>query len=512
MIINTNSLSLFLVKNKLSADNTIADLIHRYTFQGIIPTISETNGIIKIDLVGSALIPVIRMYNQALDLSKKGDFDNSLKCFHEVIKTCSFFSLAYSDIAEFYWYQTDDSDTAFDYASKALQWDHDNRWASIIIGKILEFKADHQGAEDSFRDILFFNPDDSIALNFIGLTFVDRKRYDDAIDCFNKALVINPGYVDLYTGMVFAYAGKGDFLEAFEWGRKGILKSQQNPCSPESKDDIAQALLSVGRNCLKLDRFSSIVDIKNDVENEYNIAIELIETQDVEGGAMLLRNTWESQDGKYLIGYNPRVPTYAYQLLICILYVADNRKQHIQNSMILISENDSYKDMFISDMMKEMSENNGENKSKFIELIEPYFRGLIIDINQATSELFLSQEVFEKYTEFRPQQFFAFLEKIQMGVDALEYMHQNHLPESIQRITKQIGILRCLAFKDKYGADLSHGYKPNEDDFRIAQSIYDKYVEIKNTSNSIGALFELLQFTNKALTFDKYLNIDLIQE
>jgi tetratricopeptide (TPR) repeat protein len=50
--------------------------------------------------------------------------------------------------------------------------------------------------------------------------FVADGNLDEAITTYEQALVIDPGFTDAMHGIAMAYADKGDFERAIEWGKK----------------------------------------------------------------------------------------------------------------------------------------------------------------------------------------------------------------------------------------------------------------------------------------------------
>ena len=49
-------------------------------------------------------------------------------------------------------------------------------------------------AESAYRDILKINPDNSSALNLLGLIFYQTGRYKDAINLISRAIKISPNF------------------------------------------------------------------------------------------------------------------------------------------------------------------------------------------------------------------------------------------------------------------------------------------------------------------------------
>lgn len=56
-----------------------------------------------------------------------------------------------------------------------------------------------------------------------GITLMERRNYKEAIECFQKALEIEPRYAEAYSAMSDAYANLEDYKQALEYQKKVIL-------------------------------------------------------------------------------------------------------------------------------------------------------------------------------------------------------------------------------------------------------------------------------------------------
>lgn len=69
-----------------------------------------------------------------------------------------------------------------------------------------------QKAEITYKEILKFDPYNIHILNYLGTVFQGQRKYDEAINCYQKAIQCNPTFAGSYyhLGMVFEVMGQND--------------------------------------------------------------------------------------------------------------------------------------------------------------------------------------------------------------------------------------------------------------------------------------------------------------
>jgi predicted O-linked N-acetylglucosamine transferase (SPINDLY family) len=99
---------------------------------------------------------------------------------------------------------------------------------SLSIDKALDFAVQHhqagnlEMAENIYRQVLSYQPDNPVALHLLGVIAFQRKRYEQAAELIGKALVGKPDYADAHSNLGNAFREMGQLDEAEKSYRKAI--------------------------------------------------------------------------------------------------------------------------------------------------------------------------------------------------------------------------------------------------------------------------------------------------
>ena len=119
---------------------------------------------------------------QALDLCNKNEFDKALPILEEVVKDSPNDSEAWRVMAQIHWNHMHEPDKAYDELIESLRCEPKNIWALVLMGNLLTKEMnDVEHAKKYYDKVLEFYPDNAIALNNIGATFMERQDYKRAL-------------------------------------------------------------------------------------------------------------------------------------------------------------------------------------------------------------------------------------------------------------------------------------------------------------------------------------------
>jgi len=77
----------------------------------------------------------------------------------------------------------------------------------------------------------------------LGIAYNDEGNYDKAIECYQKAITIDPDYADAYYNLGLAYKDKGNYDKAIECWQKAI---DINPDNAVTYNNMGLAYYSKG--------------------------------------------------------------------------------------------------------------------------------------------------------------------------------------------------------------------------------------------------------------------------
>jgi tetratricopeptide (TPR) repeat protein len=94
-------------------------------------------------------------------------------------------------------------------------------------------------ARKLYNEILTVQPDNIIALHFLGIAAYHEKEYDTAIRCINKALLLKPSYAEAHNNLGIVYQAVGQADQAIACYQKAL---SFNPHFVEGHINLANTL------------------------------------------------------------------------------------------------------------------------------------------------------------------------------------------------------------------------------------------------------------------------------
>ena len=108
-------------------------------------------------------------------------------------------------------------------------------------------KNDPEHAKQYYDKVLEYHPDNAIAINNIGATYMERKDYEGALPYMEKALSIDDTYANSYYGLALCYYKLGRTEDAFRICHKGALKSSDRPENPAVREELIKLYVTVAK-------------------------------------------------------------------------------------------------------------------------------------------------------------------------------------------------------------------------------------------------------------------------
>jgi tetratricopeptide (TPR) repeat protein len=121
----------------------------------------------------------------------------------------------------------------------------DKLYAVFVKGSVYERQKKYDQAEEAFKQVLNGDPQNAVALNYLGYMLADRGvRLEEALNYLKKAIALDPAngaYLDSL-GWAYYKLGKYDLAE------QNLSKAvQRTPNDPTVQDHLGDVYLKVGR-------------------------------------------------------------------------------------------------------------------------------------------------------------------------------------------------------------------------------------------------------------------------
>ena len=183
---------------------------------------------------------------QVLDLCNKSEFDKALPLLEEIVKKDPENSEAWRVMAQIHWNHMHLPDKAYDELIEALRCEPKNIWALVLMGNLLtKEKNDIVHAKQYFEKVLEYHPDNAIAINNIGATYMEANDYENALPYMEKTLELDDSYSNAYYGLALCYYKLERLEDSFKICHQGALKSVDRPENPAVRQELLKLYLTI---------------------------------------------------------------------------------------------------------------------------------------------------------------------------------------------------------------------------------------------------------------------------
>ncbi len=156
-------------------------------------------------------------------------------------------------------------------------------------------------SETLWRHTLDCNSRNAVAHNNLGTALADRGRIDGAIEQYQQALDIKPGYVEAHNNLAIALASCGRIDEAIEHCRKAL---DIKPDCAEAYNSLGIALADCGRTGEAIANYEKALELKLDfAEAHDNLGIALASCGRIDEAIEHYRKALDIKPG-HAVAYN----------------------------------------------------------------------------------------------------------------------------------------------------------------------------------------------------------------
>lgn len=445
----------------------------------------------------------------ALDLCNKNKFDEALQILEEIIKEDSQNSEAWRTLAQIHWLHQQKADKAYDELIEALKCNPKNIWALVLMGNLLtKEKDDVEHAKEYYDKVLEYHPDNAVAINNIGATYIERNDYEGALPFIEKALSINDTYVNSYYGLGLCYYRLDRLEEAFSICHRGAQKSIDRPENPAVRQELLKLYLTVAKDLTKKTNYINVwKGIKDELEAVDHVNIRFEEDKSLNVLAKLEYAPWHAAN-EHVIRYNPDKEYIDHLFIHEMMHLKLNQKAtRAKRGKVMVSSKTT-KAAFNKRYLKFMQKNHAHIPSSELgKVISGLADGLGLQLMNCPLDLFVEHMMYSDYQVARPVQMLSLFHMEQDNIEAVKRSAQAGLfPKEIIQANKVMNIVTSMHFKDLYGIDLIHEYHPTKFEYDQAKDLYDEFKAYLDTYND-GDEYEMMEYFIQSFNMEDLVEI-----
>ena len=446
---------------------------------------------------------------QALDLCNKNEFDKALPLLEEAIKDNPKDSEAWRVLAQIHWFHQNQPDKAYDELIEALRCDPLNIWALVLMGNLLtKEKNDVEHAKQYYDKVLEYHPDNAIAINNIGATYMEHKDYEGALPFMKKALSIDDSYANSYYGLGLCYYKLGKFEDAFEICHKGALKSSDRPENLAVREELVKLYITVAKDYSDKTNYLNVwKGIKDELEAVDHVNIRIIEDITLNVHAKMEYAPLHAAK-EHTIRYNPEKDFVEHLFIHEMMHLKMSQQATKANRGKAVVSSEATRAAFKRRYQKFMQKAHSHiPASELNKIIFGLADGLGLQLMNCPLDLLVEHLIYKDYQIARPIQMLSLFHMEQDNINAVKQAAQNgFFPKEIVYANKVMNIVTSMHFKDMYGINLIGQYHPTKQEFEHAKDLYDEFKAYLDTYKA-GDEYEMLEYFVQSFNMEDLVEI-----
>lgn len=448
-------------------------------------------------------------FNHAMNFCNNKQFDKAKPILQDIIKRCPSFSEAWRVLAQIHWYQDGLVDRAYDELIEALRVEPDNLWALVLMGNLLsKAKDDFNTAEQYYRRVLEYHPNNAIAINNVAAVYLERKDYAEAIPLFKQALQNDDSYVNCYYGLGFAYYKSDDLQNAFEICHQGALKSVERPENPDVRQELLKLYLTVAGELAKKTNYMNVwLGIRDELEAVDGKKIEFEQDKSLQVCAKMEYSIAHGTD-HHVVRFNPEKPYVDHLFIHELMHLRMAQKATKAGRGRAVVESTETRKNFNERFGRIIRKMHPKVSGKEIEaFITDMRHGMCAQLQSGPLDLFVEQLIYDTYPVARPVQLLSLFHMEQENIKSVQMGEKSGaFPTDIVKANKLMNICTSLHFKEMYGISLVREYHPTKAEMAQATDLYEEFKAYLKTFKD-GDEFEMVEYFTESLHMDDILCI-----
>jgi Tfp pilus assembly protein PilF len=477
-----------------------------YEYQGNKPTITITDESVEIIVDTDKIQKTDNDFRKAAALCEKGKVDEAKKALQKLIEIDPTNSESYRMLGQVYSDQGNPKE-AINQLIDALCWDPHNKWALIMMGNTFaRDKNDIEVAMKYYDQAMIVDPDNNIALNNIGATLLEKRKYQEAKKYFLKAEQIDKNYPNTQYALGMIAEEDGELLEAFELYSKTLKL-----CKPSHPvyNPAQQQLLSVVQDYLKSNIVGDILsEYRKSLEEKGGVKVEVIEDDTIPTVAKL--EVAENYDrDHHLVKFKKNKVGYQHLVMHEMVHLDLIYQARDEDENELFTSNQEHKRAYIKSLEKDIVRlhKKGYPEDSLASLASDLFDGLNRQVFNTPIDLFIEDFLYKSFPKLRPYQFVSLLLINREGVDAVTNKKTVGLiPSTVLSISKIYNIINVMMLKDLFGIDMIPNLNAQKSELILANKFWDEFLEYREDREA-GEEYELVQNWADDVGMNKYFEL-----
>lgn len=446
---------------------------------------------------------------QALDLCNINKFDDALPILEEITRNDPQNSEAWRTLAQLHWLHLHDVDKAYDELIEALKAEPKNIWALVLMGNLLtKEKNDIEHAKQYYDKVLEYHPDNVIAINNIGATYMECKDYEGALPYMEKAMAIDNSYANSYYGLALCYYKLGRFEDAFGVCYKGALKSVDRPENPAVREELVKLYVAVAKEYADKTNYINVwKGIKDELEAVDHVNIRIVEDKSLNVHAKMEYAPLHAAK-EHVIRYNPEKDFVEHLFIHEMMHLKMNQQATMANraKAVISSEQTrtAFKKRYLGFMKKKHSHIPASELDKVIYGLAD---GLGLQLMNCPLDLMVEHLIYKHYQIVRPIQMLSLFHMEQDNINAVKQATQNgFFPKEIVYANKVMNLVTSMHFKEMYGINLIGQYHPTKQELEHANDLYEEFKAYIDTYKA-GDEYEMLEYFVQSFNMEELIEI-----
>ena len=444
-----------------------------------------------------------------LDLCNKGEFDKALPLLEEIVKNEPNNSEAWRVMAQIHWNHMNMPDKAYDKLIEALKCEPKNIWALVLMGNLLtKEKKDIVHAKKYYEKVLEYYPNNAIAINNIGATYMEVNDYEGALPYLKKTLELNDTYSNAYYGLALCYYKLEKLEESFKICHKGVLKSSDRPENPTVREELVKLYLTVAKDLAAQTNYINVWKaIKEELEEVDHTNIRFAEDRSLDVLAKLEYAPLHSAK-EHVLRYNPDKEYINHLFIHEMMHLKMSQRATLAHRGKAMISSDETRKAFNKRYMKYMQSKHKHLPSDELKkVMAGLSNGLGLQLMNCPLDLFVEHMIYTDYPIVRPIQLLSLFHQEMDNVNAVKQgAKSGFFPREITSANKVMNIVTSMHFKDIYGINLIGQYQPTKQEYDQAKDLYDEFKAYLNTYN-VGDEYEMMEYFIQSFKMEELVEI-----